>query len=58
MFSLKQLFETSWTVACQAPLSMSFSRKESGSSLPFPYPGDSLNPGVKLTSPMFLCIGG
>ena len=57
MLSLQELFETSWTVACQAPLSVGFSRKESWSSLPFPYPGNILNPGVKLTSHMFVCIG-
>ena len=29
-----------WTVACQAPLSMEFSRQEYWSGLPFPSPGD------------------
>ena len=29
-----------WTVACQAPLSMGFSRQEHWSVLPFPTPGD------------------
>ena len=29
---------TPWTVACQAPLSMGFSRKENWSGLPFPSP--------------------
>ena len=29
---------TPWTVACQAPLSMGFSRQEYWSSLPFPSP--------------------
>ena len=27
---------TPWTVACQAPLSMGFSRRENWSGLPFP----------------------
>ena len=36
-----------WTVACQAPLSMGFSRHEYWSGLPFPTPGDLLNPGIK-----------
>ena len=36
-----------WTVACQAPLSMGFSRQEYCSGLPFPYPGDLPNPGIK-----------
>ena len=33
-----QLFETPWTVACQAPPSMGFSRQESWSGLTFPSP--------------------
>ena len=31
---------TPWTIACQAPLSMGFSRQEYWSGLPFPSPGD------------------
>ena len=31
---------TPWIVACQAPLSMGFSRQEYWSGLPFPSPGD------------------
>ena len=37
-FSHVRLFETLWTVACQAPLSMEFSRQEYWSGLPFPTP--------------------
>ena len=33
-----QLFVTPWTVACQAPLSMEFSRQQYWSGLPFPTP--------------------
>ena len=33
-------FATTWTVECQAPLSMGFSRQEYWSGLPFPSPGD------------------
>ena len=33
-----QLFVTPWTAACQAPLSMEFSRQEYWSGLPFPSP--------------------
>ena len=33
-----QLFVTPWTVACQAPLSMEFSRQEYWNGLPFPSP--------------------
>ena len=39
--------ETPWTVACQAPLSMGFSRQEYWSGLPFPPPGDLPNPGTE-----------
>ena len=42
---------TPWTVACQAPLSMGFSRQEYWSGLLFPSPGDLPNPGIKPTSP-------
>ena len=48
-----QLFATPWTVACQAPLSMGFSRQEYWSGVPFPSPGDLLNPGIKPGSPAF-----
>ena len=41
---------TPWTVACQAPLSMEFSRQEYWSGLPFPTPGDLPNPEIKPTS--------
>ena len=40
MLSRFQLFVTLWTVACQAPLSMGFSRQEYWSGLPFPPLGD------------------
>ena len=42
--------ETPWTVTCQAPLSMEFSRQEYCSGLPFPSPGDLPNLGIKPTS--------
>ena len=41
-----RLFETPWTVARQAPLSMRSSRQEYWSGLPFPSPGDTTN-GLK-----------
>ena len=44
-------FMTVWTVAHQAPLSVGFSRHEHWSELPFPPPGNLLNPGIKTTSP-------
>ena len=42
-----RLFVTPWTVARQAPLSMGFPRQECWSGLPFPSPGDLLDPGIK-----------
>ena len=39
-----------WTVACQAPLSMEFSRQEYWNGLSFPPVGDLPNPGIKPTS--------
>ena len=42
---------TPWTVACQAPLSMGFSRQEHWSGLPFPSPGYLPNPGIEPRSP-------
>ena len=36
-----------WTVACQAPLSMGFSRQEYWSGLPFPSPEDLSDPEIK-----------
>ena len=50
-FSHVWLFVTSWTVTCQAPLSMGFSRQEYGSGLPFPSPGDLPDPGIEPGSP-------
>ena len=45
---------TAWTVACQAPLSMGFSRQEYWSELLFPPPGDLPYPGIEPGSPSFL----
>ena len=49
-FSRVWLFATSWTVACQAPLSMGFFRQEYWSGLPCPPPGDLPNLGIEPTS--------
>ena len=43
---------TPWTVTCQAPLSMRFSRQAYWSGLPFPPLGDLPKPGIKSTSPV------
>ena len=51
-FSHVRLFETLWTVAHQASLSMRFSRQEYWSGLSFPSPGDLPDPGIKLGSPI------
>ena len=45
------LFVTTWTVAYQAPPSMGFSSQEYWNGLPFPSPGDLLNPGIEPRSP-------
>ena len=47
MLRCVQIFETPWTVAHQAPLSMKFSRQEYQRGLPFPPPGDLPHPGIK-----------
>ena len=44
-----KLFQILWTVAYQAPLR--FFRHECWSGLPFPPPGDCLDPGIKPESP-------
>ena len=36
-----------WTVACQAPLLMGFSRQEYWNGLPFPSPGHLPDPGIE-----------
>ena len=52
------LFATPWTEACQAFLSVGFPRKECWSGLPFPFPGDLPNPGIKPMSPEFPALAG
>ena len=47
LLSFVQLFETPWTVAHQAPLSMGFPRQEYWSGLPFPSPRDLPNPEIE-----------
>ena len=55
MLSLVQLFVTPWTVACQAPLSMEFSRQEYWSRLPYPCSGDLPDPGIRKGLLHLLC---
>ena len=42
---------TLWTVSCQAPLSMGFSREQYWNGLPFPSPVDLSDPGIEPTYP-------
>ena len=63
-FSCVQLFETLWTVTCQAPRSMGFSRQEYWRGLPYPSPvhlpdtgielASLMSPGVSLMSPAII----
>ena len=46
-----QLFVTPWTVDCQVPLSMGFSRQGYWSGLPCPPPRDLPDPGIETGSP-------
>ena len=52
------LFEALWAVACQAPLSMGFSRKEYWSGLPFCPPGDRPDTGIEPMSPVSPTLAG
>ena len=45
------LFVTLWILACQALLSMGFSRQEYWSGLSCPPPGDLADPGIEPASP-------
>ena len=47
LLSCDQLFATPWTVVRQAPLSMSFPRKEYWSGFPFLPPGDLPDPEIE-----------
>ena len=49
---------TPWTTAFQVPLSMEFSRQEYWNRLPFPSPGDLLNPGIEPRSLVSPALAG
>ena len=49
-FSCAQIFVTVWTVACQASLSMEFSKQEYWNGLSCPPPGNLPDPGIKPAS--------
>ena len=51
LLSCVQLFETPWTIAGQAPLSMGFSRQEYWGGLSFPSPGNLPDLGIESVSP-------
>ena len=51
-------FVASWTITCQAPLSLGFSRRECWSGLPFPPPGDLPNPRIEPASFMSPALAG
>ena len=51
-FSRVRLFATLWIIACQAPLSMGFSRCEYWSVLPCPPPGNLPDLGIKPAFPV------
>ena len=57
-FSRVQLFAILCTVACQASLSMGFSRQECWSGLPCPPLGDLPDPGIKSASFMSSALAG
>ena len=50
--------ETPWTVACQAPLSMGFSRQEYWNGLLSPPPGDLPDPGIESLSLVSPALAG
>ena len=52
LLSCVLLFAVPWTVACQATLSLGFSRQEYWSRWSFPSPGDLPDPEMKLVSPV------
>ena len=56
--SCVRLSATPWTVVCQAPLSIGFSRQEYWSGLPCPPPGDLPNSGIEPVSLMTPALAG
>ena len=58
MLSHIQLFVAPWTVACQSPQPMEFSRQEYLSGVPFPTPGELPKSGIKPESLPFPELAG
>ena len=50
LLGLILLFVTPWTITCEAPLPMEFSRQEYWSGLTCPSPGDLFDPDVETVS--------
>ena len=57
-FNRVQLFVIIWTIVCQVPLSMEFSRQEYWNGFPCPSPGDLPNPGIEPMSPVSPALVG
>ena len=57
-FGCGWLFVTLWTVACQAPLSMGFSRQEYWSGLSCQPPGHLPDPGMEHVPPLSPILAG
>ena len=57
-FSHIWLLATLWIVTHQVPLSMGFSRQEYWSELPFSFPGDLSDPGIKPVSSVSPVLAG
>ena len=51
VLSRGQLFATPWTIACQGSSVHGIFQEEYWSGLPFPPPGNLLEPGIESTSP-------
>ena len=58
LFSSVQLFATPWTVACQPPLSMGFSRQKYWGGLSCHPPGDLPKPGIEPESLVSPALAG
>ena len=52
------IFCNPWTVACQAPPSMGFSKQEYWNRLPCPPPRNLPDPGIESEPPMSLALAG
>ena len=57
-FSCIRLFAIKWTIVCQAPLSMGFSRQEYWSGVPYPLPENLPDPEMEPTSPATPALQG